>query len=217
MSRIKVLVVDDHGLFRAGVRAALETVEDIIVCCDVPSGEEALARLADHRPDVVLTDISMKGMSGLELAERIRQDFPGTRTIILSMHAAKEYVVQAFRIGAAGYLIKDAAVEEVERAIRAVARGESYLSPVISAHLVTDYARLAAQDDAEGGPLTARQREVLRLIADGMTTKGIAHRLNVSIKTIDTHRAQIMDRLGIRDIAGLVRYAVRVGLISPED
>jgi DNA-binding NarL/FixJ family response regulator len=217
MNQIRVMVVDDHGLFRAGVRAALEEVEDICVCCDVPSGEEALERMAEHRPAVVLTDISMKGMSGLELAERIRQNYPESRTIILSMHTAKEYAVQAFRVGAAGYLIKDAAVEEVEQAIRAVARGESYLSTVISAHLVTDYARLAALGDAEGGPLTARQREVLRLIADGMTTKGIAQRLNVSIKTIDTHRAQIMDRLGIRDIAGLVRYAVRVGLISPED
>ncbi|QDV33926.1 response regulator [Tautonia plasticadhaerens] len=215
MIPIRVLVVDDHDLFRAGVRATLRGIEEIRVTDDVSSAEEAIRRIEADPPDILLADISMKGMTGLELAERVRRDFPAIRVIILSMHAAREYAVQALRSGASGYLLKDAAVEELERAIRAVARGESYLSTVISGHLVADYARLASRGEAEDGPLTARQREVLRLIAEGMTTKAIARRLEVSIKTVDTHRSQIMDRLGIRDIAGLVRYAVRVGLVSP--
>lgn len=217
MAQIRVLVVDDHNLFRAGVRAVLEDIEDILVCSDVPSGEEALVQLRAHRPDIMLTDISMKGMTGLDLAERVSREFPTIRTIILSMHASKEYAERAFRCGAAGYLVKDAAVHEVERAIRSVVRGETYLSPSISAHLVSDFSRRAGQDEPKAVPLTARQREVLTLIAEGLTTKAIARRLDISVKTVETHRTQLMERLDIHDIAGLVRYAIRAGLITPDD
>jgi len=182
----------------------------------VSSAAEALEQIETHRPEIVLTDISMPGMNGLELAERVGRDFPETRTIILSMHTDREYALHAFCRGAAGYLIKDVSDEELERAIRAVARGESYLSPVISGHVVSDYARLAAQQAEEESPLTPRQREILALIAQGRTTKGIARDLNLSVKTVETHRAQIMDRLNIHDIAGLVRYAIKAGLVPPD-
>jgi DNA-binding NarL/FixJ family response regulator len=217
MTTIKILVVDDHHLFRAGVRAILDGIEDLRVCCDVSSAEEALQGIEAHRPDILLTDISMTGMTGLELADRVRRDFPGTRTIILSMHATKEYAERAFRVGVAGYLVKDAAVHEVELAIRTVARGETYLSPVISSHLISNFAQRPDLNEPTPVPLTARQREVLKLIAEGLTTKAIARRLNISVKTADTHRTQLMERLDLHDIASLVRYAIRVGLVTPDE
>lgn len=217
MTKLRILVVDDHHLFRAGVRAILDGIEDLWVCCDVSSAEEALERLEKNHPDILLTDISMKGMTGLELADRVRRDFPSTRTIILSMHASKEYAERAFRSGVAGFLVKDAAVHEVELAIRTVARGETYLSPIISSHLISDYSQSADLKEPTTDPLTARQREVLRLIAEGLTTKAIARRLNISVKTADTHRTQLMERLNLHDIASLVRYAIRVGLVTPDE
>jgi DNA-binding NarL/FixJ family response regulator len=217
MTTIKILVVDDHHLFRAGVRAILDGIEDLRVCGDVSSAEEALQGIEAHRPDILLTDISMTGMTGLELADRVRRDFPGTRTIILSMHATKEYAERAFRVGVAGYLVKDAAVHEVELAIRTVARGETYLSPVISSHLISNFAQRPDLNEPTPVPLTARQREVLKLIAEGLTTKAIARRLNISVKTADTHRTQLMERLDLHDIASLVRYAIRVGLVTPDE
>ena len=216
MTKIRMLVVDDHHLFRAGVRAILDGIEDLWVCCDVSSAEEALRQLEAHRPDILLTDISMTGMNGLELADRVRRDFPATRTIILSMHATKEYAERAFRAGVAGFLVKDAAVHEVELAIRTVARGETYLSPAISSHLISGYRR-ADFNEPTPAPLTARQQEVLKLIAEGLTTKAIARRLNLSVKTADTHRTQLMERLDLHDIASLVRYAIRVGLVTPDE
>jgi DNA-binding NarL/FixJ family response regulator len=215
MEAIRVMIVDDHELFRAGVRVALSRAEGLCVCCEASSAEEALERMAVETPDVLVTDISMPGMTGIQLAERVRRDYPEVRTLILSMHTAREYAVHALRCGAVGYLVKDAAAGELEAAIRAVHRGESFLSPVISGHLVEDYARLAAESE-EAGPLTARQREVLRLIAEGLSTKAIARRLEISVKTAEAHRAQIMNRLQIHDIAGLVRYAIRMGLVSDE-
>ncbi|MEW4569361.1 response regulator transcription factor [Tautonia sp. JC769] len=217
MTKITILVVDDHHLFRAGVRAILDGIEDLWVCGDVSSAEEALPRLEAHRPDILLTDISMTGMTGLELADRVRRNFPGTRTIILSMHATKEYAERAFRAGVAGFLVKDAAVHEVELAIRTVARGETYLSPAISSHLISNYAKRPDLDEPAPIRLTARQREVLKLIAEGLTTKAIARRLNISVKTADTHRTQLMERLDLHDIASLVRYAIRVGLVTPDE
>ena len=214
-SAIRVVLVDDHALVRAGMRSLLGSMQQVEVVGEASSGEEALALARTTVPDIVLMDIAMKGLTGLEAASRMRDASPGTRVIILSMHAGEEYVLQALRAGAVGYLLKDAATGELELALRSVMRGESWFSPAVSRQVVEGYVqRVGGESGAD--VLTARQREVLRLVAGGKSTKEIAYDLNLSVKTVETHRAQIMERLGIRDVAGLVRYAVRTGLVPPD-
>jgi DNA-binding NarL/FixJ family response regulator len=212
---IKVVLVDDHALVRAGMRSLLGSMERVQVVGEASSGEEALALARSAQPDVVLMDIAMKGMTGLDAASRMREANPGVRVIILSMHAGEEYVLQALRAGAVGYLLKDAATGELELALRSVMRGESWFSPAVSRQVVEGYVQRVGGEPA-ADVLTARQREVLRLVAGGKSTKEIAFDLNLSVKTVETHRAQIMERLGIRDVAGLVRYALRTGLVPPD-
>ncbi|MFO7602343.1 MAG: response regulator transcription factor [Gammaproteobacteria bacterium] len=215
MKKIRILLADDHHLVRAGIRSLLEGFADMEVVGETGDGREAIALASRCQPDIVLLDISMGAMSGLEAAASIVQDCPQTRVIMLSMHANEEYVRQALQAGASGYLLKDAATNELEIALRAVLRGETYLSPAVSSQLVNLY--LSGQTEGASlapDPLTPRQTEILRLIAEGKTTKQAAALLNLSIKTIETHRAQIMERLDIRDIPGLVRYAVRHGLVD---
>ena len=168
------------------------------------------------RPDVVLLDVGMPGLNGLEVAGRLATLDASIRVVILSMHVSEEYVLRALRAGCAGYLLKASAVSELEVAIRAVTRGETYLSPAVSKPVVDDYVRRTggATDPLEA--LTPRQREVLQLVAEGNSTKEIAQRLGLSPKTVETHRAQLMERLGVHEVSGLVRFAVRVGLVSPE-
>lgn len=214
---IRVVLADDHGLVRAGVRALLERLPDIEVVGDASDGREALRLLKTVQPDVALFDIGMAGMNGLEAATRSAKESPRVRILILSMHASEEYVLRALRAGAAGYLLKDSATAELELAIKAVARGETYLSPAVSKHVVADYVRRVGDEGAAPyETLTRRQREILQLVAEGHSTKEIAKTLDIGIKTVETHRAEIMERLDIHDIAGLVRYAIRTGLISPE-
>jgi DNA-binding NarL/FixJ family response regulator len=216
MSAIRVLLADDHTLVRVGFRTLLESLPDVNVVAEASDGREALRRIDEHRPDVILMDIAMPGLNGLEATARATEAFPHCRVIVLSMHLNEEYVLQALRAGAAGYLLKDSGLAELEIAVRAVARGETYLSPPVSKQVIADYVQRIG---GEAGPferLTPRQREVLQLIAEGHTTPGIAHQLGVSVKTIETHRGQLMERLDIHDIAGLVRYAIRVGLASVE-
>jgi DNA-binding NarL/FixJ family response regulator len=215
MASLRVLLVDDHALVRAGIRSLLRDIEGVEVVGEAADGAEALAIAARERPDAVLLDIAMKGMSGLETAARFRELQPGVKVLILSMHASEEYVLQALRAGAAAYLIKDSATAELELALRSVMRGETYLSPAISRQVVEGYVQRVGAGAGEN-PLTPRQREVLRRIAEGRSTKEIAFDLGLSVKTVETHRAQIMERLGIRDVAGLVRYAMRTGLVPPE-
>jgi len=217
MRPIRVLLADDHALVRAGLRALLQNLPGIEVVAEAGDGREALQLLPTHRPDVVLADISMPGLNGLELAARAAKDWPGVRVVMLSMHANEEYVAQALRAGAAGYLLKDAATVELEAAVRAVGRGETYLSPAISKHVVTGFVQGTGRGPSSLEQLTPRQREVLQLIAEGNTTKEIAKKLAISVKTVETHRMQLMERLDLHDIAGLVRYAVRVGLIKPDE
>jgi DNA-binding NarL/FixJ family response regulator len=212
---IRVLLADDHSLVRAGIRSLLGAMLEVEVVAEASSGEEALELAARARPDVVLMDIAMKGMTGLEAAAMLRERLPEVRVVILSMHSGEEYVLQALRAGAAGYLLKDAATGELELALRSVMRGESWLSPAVSRQVVEGYVQRTASEAAPE-VLTARQREVLRLVAGGKSTKEIAFLLNLSVKTVETHRAQIMERLGIRDVAGLVRYALRTGLVPPD-
>jgi DNA-binding NarL/FixJ family response regulator len=212
---IRVVLADDHALVRAGMRSLLNGMSQVQVVGEAASGEEALELAASERPDVVLMDIAMKGMSGLEAAARMRERHAAVRVVILSMHAGEEYVLQALRAGAVGYLLKDAATGELELALRSVMRGESWFSPAVSRQVVEGYVQRVG-GEAAAEVLTARQREVLRLVAGGKSTKEIAYDLTLSVKTVETHRAQIMERLGIRDVAGLVRYALRTGLVPPD-
>jgi DNA-binding NarL/FixJ family response regulator len=215
MAALRVLLVDDHALVRAGMRSLLQDLPEVEVVAEAGDGAEALAAAERERPDGVLMDIAMKGMNGLEAAARLRERLPAVKVIILSMHTSEEYVLLALRAGAAAYLIKDSATSELELALKSVMRGETYLSPAISRQVVDGYVqRVGASAGPE--PLTPRQREVLKRVAEGRSTKAIAYELNLSVKTVETHRAQIMERLGIRDVAGLVRYAMRAGLVPPE-
>ena len=215
MANLRVLLADDHALVRAGMRSLLRDIAGVEVVGEAADGAEALVLAAREKPDAVLLDIAMKGMGGLEAAARFREQHPGVKVIILSMHASEEYVLQALRAGAAAYLIKDSATAELELALKSVMRGETYLSPAISRQVVEGYVqRMGAGSPVD--PLTPRQREVLKGIAEGRSTKQIAADLGLSVKTVETHRAQIMERLGIRDVAGLVRYAMRTGLVPPE-
>ena len=217
MTAIRVILADDHALFRAGIRSLLLAIEGVEIVGEARDGHEALRMVAEHTPDVLLLDVALPQLNGIEVAERLR-DKPGTRVLILSMFANEEYVLRSLRAGAAGYLLKDSSTVELEAALRSVADGGSYLSPAVSGHVLAAYVRRVGEDGVPAEPLlTPRQREVLQLIAEGHATKEIASRLNLSAKTVETHRAQLMDRLGIHDVAGLVRYAIRAGIVSADD
>jgi DNA-binding NarL/FixJ family response regulator len=223
---MRVLLADDHALVRAGIRALLIGLPDVESVVEAGDGQEALSLLRELRPDVALVDIAMPGLNGLELAARVMREVPGTRLVILSMHGTPGHVAQALRAGVCGYLLKDSAADELPVLLRAVMRGETYLSPTISKQVVDGYlgrtsstpttAPAGAPDSSDLDVLTSRQREILQLVAEGKSTKEVAQLLDLSVKTVETHRAQIMDRLGIRDLAGLVRYAVRTGLVSTD-
>jgi DNA-binding NarL/FixJ family response regulator len=214
MKRLRVLLVDDHALVRAGIRSLLDRMAHVEVVGEAGDGEQALEMVEAQRPDILLMDIAMRGLNGLETAAIMKTSFPAVKVMILSMHANEEYVIRAFSAGAAAYLVKDAAAAELTLAIDAVGRGDVYLSPAVSRLVVHDY--LTRAGTVREGPLTARQREILCLLAAGQSTKQIAAQLGISGKTVETHRAQLMDRLGIFDLPGLVRYAIRTGLIPSE-
>ncbi len=216
MKPIRVLLADDNLLVRLGIRALLETVPDVNVVGEASTGAEALSRMAKSPPDLVLLDIVMKDFGGLEALPHFAKDYPEVKVIILSGHANLDYVLRAMRTGAAGYVVKDTAPEELPLAIHEVTQGKTYLSPSISRMLLQDYFRKPNEAERGEQNLTARQREVLTLTAEGQNTKQIASKLGISIKTVEAHRAQLMSRLGIHDIAGLVRYAIRTGLVSAE-
>jgi len=207
---MRVLLADDHSLVRAGLRALLNEIPNVDVIAEASDGVQAVQLTRQLRPDIALLDISMPNLSGLAALRQLNGAAPATRVLLLSMHDDDAYVTEAIHAGAAGYLIKDCAVEELALALHAVARGDCYLSPSVS--------RKLAQAFKNGGGsapvLTPRQIEILRQVAQGASSKEIARALGLSIKTVETHRAQIMERLGIRDVAGLVRYAVRSGLIT---
>ena len=212
VSQARVLIVDDHALLRAGVRELIGRMGDVVVVGEAGRGEEALRLIEEMAPELVLLDITMPGMSGFEVLEEISKHFPNVRVIILTMHEGREYVVQALRAGAAGYLPKSAASTELEQAIRAVVRGKTYVSsetPQRTQNRATIEQRLLES-------LTPRQRQILTLIAEGQSTKTIARSLDISVKTVESHRAQVIERLGIHDIAGLVRFAIRMGLVRVE-
>lgn len=223
MKRIRVLLADDHNLVRAGMSALIERDPDIEVVGEAQNGRQVRALVETRQPDVVLMDISMPELNGLDATAQLVKEFPKLRIIILSMHAIEGYVLQALRAGASGYLLKGAATPELALAIKAVARGETYLSSAVSKYVVEAFKKspdgeigYAEKPGGANAHLTPRQREVLQLIAEGHSTKEIAEKLNISIKTAKTHRSELMRRLDLHDIAGLVRYAIQIGLIMQE-
>ena len=214
---IRVLLADDHTLVRAGLRALLEKLPGVTVAGEASNGREVIDLIKAHQPDVVLMDISMPGLNGLQALARITRDFPEVRVIILSMHHNDEYVLQALKSGASGYLLKRAATAELPVALKNVFGGEIYLSREISNQFLKKFPlQHIARSHSPLEQLTPRQREILQLLAEGQTTKAIAAILKVSDKTVEYHRSKLMAGLKIFDVAGLVRFAMRTGLISAE-
>jgi DNA-binding NarL/FixJ family response regulator len=216
MTPVRVLLADDHTLVRAGLRKLLESMPDIEVVGEASSGLEILELAARLQPQIVLMDIAMPGLNGLEAMARLRESAPDIQVLILSMHQSEEYVRRALLQGAAAYLLKDAAPTELELALKAVLRGEIYLSAAVSKGVMSDYVQRLRSDQPSSSQLTPRQREVLKLLAQGQSSKEIARLLDLSLKTVDTHRSQLMKQLDIHEVTGLVRYAIRVGLISSD-
>ena len=215
MNRIRVLIADDHALVRAGIRALVEKIEGVVVVGEAGKGSEALELVDDLKPSLMLLDLTMPDGGGFEVLDHVTKHNPDIKVIVLTVHEAGEYAIRALREGAAGFLPKSAASTELEHAIQTVVRGEVYISPETSRKTLLEYGKGVTKRDLLA-TLSPRQREVLRLIAEGRTTKQIAQVLEISVKTVETHRAQLMERLGIHDVAGLVRYAIIVGLIEVE-
>lgn len=214
---VRLLLADDHALVRAGLRELVQKIHGIEVVAEASNGRQTLELIQTHHPDLVLLDIGMKELNGIEVAERIARENRTVKILILSMHANEEYVLRALRAGACGYMLKDSAAAELQLAIEAVLAGKTYLSPSISRSVIDGYLHRTGSGKKTGvEQLTPRQREVLQLIAEGNSTKEIAAHLNLSAKTVETHRAQLMERLAIYDVAGLVRFAIREGLVQPE-
>jgi DNA-binding NarL/FixJ family response regulator len=214
---IRVLLADDHTLVRAGIRALLEKLPGVEVAGEANDGREVMDLIKAQQPDVVLMDISMPGLNGLQALARITRDFPNVRVVILSMHPNDEYVLQALKSGASGYLLKRAATAELAAALKSVIGGEIYLSREITSQFLKKFPlQQLAHSNSPLEQLTSRQREILQLLAEGQTTKAIASILKISDKTVEYHRAKLMAGLKIFDLPGLVRFAVRTGLVSQE-
>ncbi len=214
MKQTRVVLADDHSLVRQGLRALLDKIEDISVIAEVGDGAEAVKLAKEQGADIVLMDIKMPGLNGFEALVRLRKECPNIRVIILSMLAGEEYFQQALDAGAAGYLLKDADRSELELALKTVARGETYLTPSVAQYAVEAYRNPKSRKDGLLAPLTSRQREILQLMAEGYTNKEIASRLSLSTRTVESHRSDLMERLGVHDVPSLVLIALRAGLIT---
>ncbi len=210
----RILIVDDHQVLREGIRSLLENRPDMEVVAEADDGRLAVSLSVELSPDLVLLDISMPGLNGLEATAEITARCANTKVLALSVHSDRRYVVGMFEAGASGYLVKSCAFEELTRAIEAVCRGQTYLCPEIAGVVVDSLVKTRRRDTKTASPLTNREQEVLQLVAEGSTTKNIAAELNLSIKTVDGHRSQIMAKLGLTSVAELTKYAVREGLTS---
>jgi len=216
MARIRVLVVDDHTVVRAGIRLLLESETDIEVVGEAEDGQEAMNKAQHLAPDVVLMDLAMAGMSGLEATRRITRQWPDIRVLVLTMHDNDEYFFQALKAGASGYLLKESSPDELVAALRAVHKGGVFIYPSLASRLLDDYLQRVDAGEATKGlsELTTREQEILRLIAEGKTGREIAGALHISPKTVDRHRANMMRKLDLHNRAELIRYAIRKGLIE---
>lgn len=214
MTATRLVIADDHMLVRAGVRKLLELIDGIDVVGETGNGLAVLDMVADLAPDIVVMDINMPGIGGLEATAQLTKSWPAVRVLILSMYETEEYVALALANGAKGYMLKDAAPAELESAIRTVLQGGIYLSAAVAQGLLGSYAQQLRGSKPTAASLSPRQREVLQLIAQGHSTKDIARRLDLSVKTVETHRTRLMQQLDIHEVTGLVRYAMRIGLIT---
>jgi len=214
LKEIRVVLADDHDLVRAGIRALLEKLQAVSVLGEARTGKEALARIKDLSPNLVLMDAMMPEMNGIDATRLAASKFPAVKVIVLSVHGAEEYVMRALRAGAAGYLLKEATPREMELALRAVMRGEQYLSSTIPKALLARHMDKVGNGNSLLDLLSPRQREIAQLIGEGNTTKEIAFMLQVSPKTVEAHRGQLMLRLGLRDVPGLVRWGIRMGIVE---
>ena len=216
MPKIKILVVDDHAIVREGVRMILAKESDLEVVGEAGDGQQALELTERVRPDVVIMDISMPGMGGIEATQTVRARHPEVQVLALTMHEDESYVFQLLRAGAAGYVLKRAAAQDLVQAVRASAKGEAFLNPSVARKVVEDYLRRVetGEERARYDGLTTREKEILTLIAQGLSNQQIAEKLFISIKTVQTHRAHILEKLGLHDRTELVRYAIRKGLIE---
>ena len=215
---MKVLLVDDHDVVRSGFRSLLQKQSGIEVVGEASDGREAVHLAKALRPDVIVMDVAMPGLNGVDATRQITHGHPETRVLALSMHPGRRVVTDMLRAGASGYLLKTCALEELIRAVGAVADGRTYLSPDIAGTVVEGYVRQAANEvDGQPGLLSDRERRVLKLVAEGLTTKAIAANLGVTVKTIEAHRHNIMDKLNLRSVAELTKCAIREGLTPLEN
>ena len=216
MQKIKVLIVDDHTLVRDGIRALLALVADVKVVGEAANGKEALEKVKKLAPDVVLMDLAMPIMSGLESTRRIRKRFPGTKVLALTQYEDREYIVPTIEAGARGFVSKTAAFSELASAIQAVYQGESFLSPIAAAAVVEEcQQKVSAEGETDSYQnLTDREREMLKLVAEGYTAREIAAMLVISLRTVETHKTNLMKKLSIRNKADLIRFAIRKGIIT---
>jgi len=212
-SKLRLIVADDHRLVRAGLCSLLSTNPFVEIVAEAGNGREALDQIRMHRPDMIIMDIGMPRLNGIEALVRIKNDFPEIKVLIVSMHSDEEYIVRALRTGASGYVLKNAAITELELAVESVAAGQTFLGPSIPSRIVNSYLKGARENNSVFNQLTDRQREILQLIAEGNNTKEIAFDLGLSTKTVETHRERLMERLNIRDIPSLVRYAIKAGIV----
>lgn len=213
---LRVLLADDQTLIRAGLCAVLSEIPGVTVVAEAGDGHEALTLIEQHEPDIALIDVLMPKLGGIEVATRSVKRWPHIRILMLSGLGNENYIVQALRAGAVGYVVKDCTTAELHLALQAIMKGEKYLSPTASKGVLDDYLRRIEDQTSVLDGLTSRQREVLQLIAEGHSTKEIADVTRTSVKTVEAHRARLMARLGLHDIAGLVRFAIRAGLISDD-
>jgi two-component system response regulator NreC len=216
MKKIRVLLADDHTLMRRGLRLIVEQQPDLVVVGEAEDGRQAVALSASLKPDVAVLDIGMPNLNGIEAAKQITDGKSGAAIIILSMHADESYILRALKAGARGYLLKDSAESDLVRAIRSVAEGKSFFSPAVSKVLLEDYVKKMQRTGSEDSYdlLTPREREILQLIAEGKSNKDVANLLNLSVYTVETHRANLMEKLKLKSVPELTLYAVRKGIIS---
>ena len=216
MKKIRLLVADDHKIFRQGITKLLEEESDLQVVGEAGDGREAVKKATELKPDLVLMDIAMANLNGLEATKQIKKVLPETKVIMVTMHKNEEYILQSFQAGASGFILKEGAVEELVNAIRSIYQDKSFLSPTISKTLIDAYLRKMETGKTETpfDLLTDREREVLQLIAEGYTNREVAKALFISVKTVEAHRAHIMQKLNIHDVAKLVKYAIQKGLVD---